>query len=317
MDREIGGYIEFEYNHGEMLHKEGIHLNCGRRAFSYLIKAKKIKKVWLPKFLCKSVMEPFLREKCDIDLYSVGHNFEPMLKKVPKDEWIVIINYYGQINNDKIRQIAITHPKLIVDNTQAYFQKPLYGIDTIYTCRKFFGVTDGAILYTDKYLLEEFQVDESFKRMNYLLGRFERNASEFYKQYSDNNSLFDREPIKIMSKITENILRGIDYDYVLQRRNENSFYLHNKLGMYNLLDIDVPEGAYMYPFFCEDGEAIRRILNSRKLYVPVLWPDTFDMCSKEDIEYKMANNILPLPVDQRYGIGEMDYIISEVLSCID
>ena len=31
----------------------------------------------------------------------------------------------------------------------------------------------------------------------------------------------------------------------------------------------------------------------------------------------MANNILPAPVDQRYGIDDMNYLIGEIQKCID
>ena len=37
-----------------------------------------------------------------------------------------------------------------------FYAKPIHGNDTFYTCRKFFGVPDGAYLYTDKLLDEEF-----------------------------------------------------------------------------------------------------------------------------------------------------------------
>lgn len=40
--KEIGGYIEFEYAHGEMLHGDAVLLNCGRRTFSYLVKSREI-----------------------------------------------------------------------------------------------------------------------------------------------------------------------------------------------------------------------------------------------------------------------------------
>ena len=38
---------------------------------------------------------------------------------------------------------------VIIDNVQAYFQRPIEGFDTLYSCRKYFGVPDGAVLYTD------------------------------------------------------------------------------------------------------------------------------------------------------------------------
>ena len=314
--KEIGGYIEFEYNHGKMLHENAILLNCGRRAFSYLIKSKGINKIWIPRFSCGSVSEPFEKEKCDIHYYPVGKDFLPLFNDVPSEDWIVLINYYGQVGNKKINDISLKYSHIIVDNTQAYFQEPVEGIDTVYTCRKFFGVTDGAILYTDKILTEEYSVDESYSRMKYLLGRFERTAQEFYESYAKNNDVFNDEPIKRMSKLTENILHGIDYENVAQRRKSNFAFLHNKFNAYNKLELVVPEGAFMYPLYIEGGGRFRKILQEKRIYIPTLWPDVLKLCSENDEEYRMACDILPLPVDQRYSLDDIKYMALEVLRCI-
>lgn len=317
MCKEIGGYIEIEYNHGNMLHENAVHLNCGRRAFSYLIRSKSISKVWVPKLTCGSVIEPFKTEGCEVNFYSVDHDFQPQLENIPTEEWIVLINYYGQISNEKIRDIAVRHPKLIIDNTQAYFQLPIEKLDTIYTCRKFLGVSDGAFLYTSSISYDvTLEVDESFERMTFLMGRFERTASEFYGMYAQNNDLFDNEPIKKMSKLTENILRGIDYEFIRSRRTENFRYLDEKLKDINRLKLTISDGAFMYPFYIKNGEKIRKQLQQKKIYIPTLWPDVFDICKDTDLEYDMAANILPIPVDQRYSIEDMKYIVSEVLQCI-
>ena len=34
-----------------------------------------------------------------------------------------------------------------------------------------------------------------------------------------------------------------------------------------------------------------------------------DRCSEDMLEYELTNNIIALPIDQRYGREEMDYII--------
>ena len=36
--KEFGGYIEFEYFHGNEYHDKAIKLNCGRNCLAYLIK---------------------------------------------------------------------------------------------------------------------------------------------------------------------------------------------------------------------------------------------------------------------------------------
>jgi dTDP-4-amino-4,6-dideoxygalactose transaminase len=150
--------------------------------------------------------------------------------------------------------------------------------------------------------------------MQFLLGRFERAANEFYSEYNANNKYFIDQPIKRMSKLTWNLLHGIDYGFVEKRRKENYMYLHEKLRSINQLQLK--PAAFMYPLMIENGAAVRKRLQSEKIYIPTLWPTVFEVADENSLEYKMAENILPLPIDQRYGIDEMEYIVQEVLKCI-
>ena len=148
--------------------------------------------------------------------------------------------------------------------------------------------------------------------MHFLLGRYERSASEFYPEYVRNNHFFANEPIKRMSRLTENLLHGIDYEQARKRRTENFTFLHEHLGQRNKLRLTIPEGAFMYPLYVENGAEIRKALQKEKIYIPTLWPAVFDLCSENDPEYDMAKNILPLPVDQRYTAGDMEYLIERI-----
>ncbi len=310
--REIGGYIELDRYTLPMLHEGAIALNCARNALAYLIKARKIKRILIPKFLCDSVREVCKRENVEYQYYSIGADFMPKDIELDDGQWLYAVNFYGQLDNEILKGLADKHGRIIIDNVQAYYQMPIAGIDTIYTCRKFFGVADGAFLYTDAMLEEELPQDESFERMRFLLGRFERTASEFYAEYAANNALFANEPIKIMSKLTKNLLHAIDYDTIKKCRKENFEFLHNALGRINRLNLTVPEGAFMYPLYIENGAQIRKQLQEKKIYIPTLWPDVFECCDKSELEYDMAKNILPLPCDQRYATEEMKYLASEV-----
>ncbi len=310
---EIGGYIEFEKYHRSMLHDDGLKLNCGRNALAYVIQAKGIKRLWMPKFLCGSCNRILVENDVQVKYYSVGIDFKPLNIARNSGEWLYLVNYYGQLNGKDIQSYG---ENVICDNAQAYFEEPIQGIDTLYTCRKYFGVADGAILYTDKPLQRELPQDESFGRMHFLLGRYERTASEFYHEYVDNNYLFANEPIKQMSRLTENLLHGIDYNVVERRRTENFSYLHEQLSCFNKLKLRVPEGAFMYPLYIENGATVRKKLQEKKIYIPTLWPDVFEVCDEKELEYDMAKNILPLPVDQRYDEGNMNYICKEVVRCI-
>ena len=60
--KEIGGYIELDRYTLPMLHENAKALNCGRNCLAYLIRARGIKKIALPYFLCDSVKR-FVRKR--------------------------------------------------------------------------------------------------------------------------------------------------------------------------------------------------------------------------------------------------------------
>ena len=314
--REIGGYMELDKHSGSIYHDGAVALNCGRACLEYLIKAKNIKKLYIPYFCCDSVVTPLKRYGIEYEFYCIDKEFRPIFdKELNEDEYLYVINYYGQLSNNEILDYKEKHKRIIADFSQSYFQKPVIGIDTLYTCRKFFGVSDGGFLYTDK-LLDGLIQDESFERIRFVLGRFERGAAEFYEEAANNNDIFDAQGLKRMSKLTENILRSLNYDEISEQRTDNFKFLNQQLGEKNKLSVKNTTVSFMYPFYAENGQELRKKLQQEKIYIPTLWPDVFENCSEESLEYDYAKNILPLPVDQRYDYNTMAYLVEKINSFI-
>lgn len=308
--REIGGYIELDSYHLPMLHEGAIALNCGRNSLAYLFKSRGVSKLKIPFFICNSILDVCDREGVKKSFYHIGLDFKPLNTELEADEWLYLVNFYGQLDNLEIQEYVDKYGRVIVDQANAYFEDPLPDVDTIYTCRKWFGVADGAFLYTNSVVTDVFPVDESYDRMRFLLGRYEKSAAEFYAEYSENNKCFRTEPIKWMSKLTANLLHGIDYEVVKIKRQENFRYLHDRLGRRNRLK---PRSAtFMYPLMIENGKEIRKHLQEQNIYIPTLWPSVFEVADPNFLEYTMAENILPLPIDQRYGIEDMEYMCSAI-----
>lgn len=308
--REIGGYFELE----EFAHKEYyqnlIAVNSCRNALVYLVRMKRINKIMLPFFLCDVVNSACEREKCEISYYHINSEFQPLLDREPAgDEWVYIVNYYGQITNEK--ELKKKYGRVIIDNAQAFFRKPFPGIDTIYSCRKFFGVPDGGYVSTD---IEDCQlkIDISNKRMNHILGRYEETAAKYYDSYLNNENLFDNMKLMGMSKITHNLLGAIDYKKIKSKRSENFMYLHELLGNKNELNIKLPEGPMTYPFYYTSAKELRNKLISNCIYVPIYWKNALWRAS--GIEKDYIENILPLPCDQRYNVDDMNRIVDIILS---
>lgn len=190
-------------------------------------------KMGLP-FQCSYQSAEILQDKA-YSYYKVGRNFLPDFETdLGSNDYIYIVNYYGQISNDILLQLKEKYKNIIFDNVQAFFQKPVQEIDTIYSCRKFFGVPDGAYLSTDCFLEEDLPEDVSSGRLKHLLGRFESgSASDYYQDFQKNDDFFKTLELRKLSKLTHNILGAIDYENVRKKREQNYNYLYEHLKNYN------------------------------------------------------------------------------------
>ena len=200
--------------------------------------------------------------------------------------------------------------QLIVDNAQAFFAEPLEGIDTFYSARKFFGVTDGAYLYTDAQLDIEFEQDQSYHRMAHLLMRADIGAEAGYGEFRKNDDSLIDNPIRLMSNLTEKVLCSIDYESAKQLRRSNYMQLDEQLRNKNGIHLTMDEDAVpmVYPYLTDDTTLRQRLIVNR-IYVATYWPNV----EKEIyFEYELRTNLLPLPIDQRCNSKQIDRIINGI-----
>ena len=310
--KEIGGYFGLEKLISHEYYPDLAAVNNARCALLYILKANHYKKVYLPYFLCDSVRLVLEREKIPFEEYRIDRTFLPLLDIHTKPEEVVyIVNYYGLLSEGQLISLKYRYGNIIVDNAQAFFARPVKGIDTLYSCRKFFGVPDGGYAYTDAELSEDIPLDVSMERMKHVLGRFEGNsASDYYDCFNNNDESFKEIELRLMSKLTHNILGAIDYQAAKRRREENFLFLSKALGERNTLKVGCPVGPYAYPFYIHDGLTVKKQLAKRKIYVATLWPNVLG--TGLDIETEFTENILPLPCDQRYSEEDMQRVVDTV-----
>lgn len=135
--KEIGGYIELDTYRHTMLYEDALLLNCGRNALAYLLEARGIKKLYLPYFLCDSVVNVCRKYGVEVVNYHIGDKWLPKNVNLDNDAWLYIVNFYGQITKEDLTRLVDEYHNVIIDNAQAYFDAPLANVDTLYTCRKF------------------------------------------------------------------------------------------------------------------------------------------------------------------------------------
>lgn len=307
----IGGYFSLELPLHEEYHKDAIRLNTGRNCLEYILQARGYKKVYIPYYTCDVVLEPFKKLGIPYEYYHVNIHLEIRDEIVLKSgDALLYTNYYGLKQRYTEKLAKQYDNNLIVDNTQAFYAKPIAGIDTFYTCRKFFGVPDGAYLYTDKLLDAELEPDQSYERMLSLIKRIDLSPEAGYQDFRDTSKTLVGQPIKRMSKLTHRMMQGIDYETIAHLRRTNFLLLHEALGKDNNLELPLEVDAVpmVYPYLVPVN-CLREKLIENKIFVARYWPNVLECTTPDDIDYLLAYQMQPLPIDQRYGEEEMRQII--------
>lgn len=318
--KEIGGYFELELPQGKgELHQSAIKLNNARNALSVILQQKEIKRVFLPYYTCDVVLEPIVLANKYFCFYSIDKDFRPIFQyeDLNSTDLFLYVNYFG-INQRNVEELINIQKKqdfhLAIDNSQAFYskiacEKKVYAFNS---ARKFFGVPDGAYLYgLDKSIDLNLEQHFSSEFVEHLLLRIEFGASYGYLKSRENDSLHSHFSPAYMSKFTERILGTIDYEYVNRTRRNNFEYLNENIGFLNELDLDLEqeEVPLIYPLLLNHGESMRSFLIERNIFVAKYWPNKNIKLQQNSYENHLTNNLVAIPIDQRYGLAEMEHIL--------
>jgi len=315
--KSIGGYLEMQFLNGNEYYPHLLKLNTGRNALEYILKVKGYTSIYIPYFTCEVILEPLKKLGIPYQFYTIDDKFDPVLDfEVGPTECLLYTNYFG-LKQETVTLLSKRFQNLIVDNSQAFFSDPLEEIDTFYSCRKFFGVPDGAYLHTTSTVRLKLERDISVNRISHLVKSIDLGIESGYQDFLDNNNMLSNNPIRRMSNFSQKILAGIDYKECKYRRNSNFMYLHDFLLKYNDYSFDASSlnGAMVYPFV-HTSTAFKEKLIEKKIYVPTYWPNVFDWTTRKMLEYYLAEHLVALPIDHRYTHADMKRIINVLKSLL-
>lgn len=315
----VGGYFELELKKGKEYYKNAIRINTGRNAFEVILRTKKYSKIYVPYYACAVILEPINKTGIEYEFYPIDENLEPIFNysKVKLNEGLLYINYFG-LKDVFISSLGEKNKNLIIDNSQSFFSPPLKSVPTFYSCRKFFGVPDGAYLYLDGYTGSDLPRDHSEGRFAHLLKRIEHGAEAGYNDFRANEKNMIGQTIMGMSKLSKAILCNVDYGFIKKRRRDNFLYLNNYLSESNKYKITLEEESVpmVYPFLTDKPQIKAKLIENR-IFVATYWPNVLEWTEKSSIEYKYASEIVHLPIDQRYSKHDMNGIVKLLKKMID
>ena len=149
--------------------------------------------------------------------------------------------------------------------------------------------------------------------MAHLLKRIDLSAEQGFADFRKVDDGLDNQPIRRMSKLTQRIMQSIDYEAAAKKRRENYQMLHEVLGKEN--KVVLPLEAYAVPMvypFLTTIKGIREKLIENKVFVARYWPNVLEWTTEKEIEYLLAYQMQPLPIDQRYDNRDLKRIIDVI-----
>ena len=310
---EIGSFIELEFQKGmEYYSGDSIaRLNCARAGVYHALRVMNIDTIHLPYYQCDTVRGFLNKKNIKIKYYYLNEEYEPISIETNENEAVLLVNYYGIMSEARMMRLKEQYKNVIIDNSQAFFAKPIENALNIYSPRKFFGVPDGCYVigkdaenYTDEY-----KIDCSTGTSGFLLERIEYGCEKSYNSRMLNEERIDKSDILKMSVLTGKILDGVNYEEVKQKRIENFSTARKLFDEINLIDIgklyDETAVPMVYPLLIKSEDLLEK-LQKNKIFQGHWWSYLLEEIPENTFEYFVSKYIIPITIDQRYGENELN-----------
>lgn len=315
--KALGGYIELELPfYGNNISDQAFKYSSARGALVSLVDQLEKKEIWLPHYICSSVIEAFSGRNISLKFYTLKDDFTVKENITFNEESLFLyVNYFG-LCSKKVKDIILEYgsDRVVIDNSQALFSEIPETLATIYSPRKFFGLPDGGLLYSrsPKVKRPEDRDATSEGRMSHLISRLVNRPESTFEQFKNADREIGDLPIQGMSRLTERLLNSVNYESARVSRARNARYLHMHLGEYNQLNLKFDDNTapLCYPFLPSVKTASRSELISQRVFVPSYWPEVLSRVEEGSFEWDLVTNGLFLPCDQRYNEDDMDRLIS-------
>ena len=314
MNKEYGGYLPLELRKGNEFF-EGLPLkrfNCGKAAINFVLTNKRFKKLYIPYYLCPNVLKELESHGAEVVYYNINNDLMPERILDEESSCIYLVDYFGVMDN-KVKDLAnsMKHASIILDFCHSFYCEPIIkkNVYNVYSAKKFFGVPDGAYLITKGLNGKEETYSFSSDYSDYLIQSLEHGTNYCYALKKEADKIIGGN-YGTMSILAKRILESIEYESVKKIRKQNFKIYDSCFGKINIIKAEVESVPYMYPL--NVGKSKKKELVGEKIYVPTLWSGTLDDSFKGTLEYKLSDETLFLPVDQRYNDEDIIYICKTV-----
>lgn len=292
----------------------------------------------LPAYCCHTMIDPFIENGFEVFFYDIHkENLTPDLNNlelfVEKDISILLhIGYFGFDTSSNINPLLtkfkIKGTYIIEDATHTLFSNIKRNINNdffVASIRKWMGIPSGGFCSSKVRINTEINKDDEFSRIRkeallkkaeYIEIGKENLKPQFLELFKSAETVLDKKPKPYqIDDISLSILNQTDVKNLIAKRKENYSYLSHFVSKNKCLQLvfkELPQNVcplFLPVFVRGRRDEFQRILIENKIYSPVHWPRT------NQVDYplftgsnKILENIISIPIDQRYSLAEMDRI---------
>lgn len=314
--------------------------NTGRAAIESFLKCeKKFNRVWLPAFICTSVIDAVKRAGKEICYYPITKTLQPDLEylrenKVKEGDVLYVMQYFGICLTDEFLRYIDKKSKegvlIFEDITMALLSKKnksfAFGDVIIASIRKWIGVPDGAFLASKERIIRHKKQQSAYDyTMNYFVAQIMKSVylidskafdKERFLSFSNIGieSLFTDFTIRDMSEVSRRLIPENWEGYIKKRRKnyELLYELLKQIPQVKLLDKCHEEMLPMGMFIItRERDTLLNFLISRGIYCNVHWRQNEATELFEDTSF-LSRNCITIPCDHRYDETHMIYIFETI-----
>lgn len=325
----IGGEFEIDLTQkGDFVEQtDTYYYASGRAALYQILFSLKVHRVWLPDYLCVSIVDAVKRAGCQVVFYELNENLDPKFETLSPDEYdaVLLIDYFGlkDLNpiEDKISAL-FPYTVLIEDDVQAFYdfigKANPYVHFRFTSIRKTFAVPDGGLVYSHHRLPKTDKVN-SFTpyKLQAADMKFHRveggDDSQYLLLYEKGEEMIDQNYDSQMSPESKSLFSCCDIESARKARRSNADLLLNglkDLGIETIIPVPEDKIPLFIPVWIENRNEVRRKMFSNEVFCPIHWP-LEGMTIKKGAE--MAEHELSLIIDQRYDRRDIDTILNNII----
>ena len=328
--------------------REITYLRNGREALLYAscnCKPGKEAIILCPAYSCWSMTAPFEFSGWTIGYYrlnedlTVDEDYLKMLLRGCKADAILTMNFYGSAaTNAAIAIVKEFNEKITVIEDFSHYT---FCLDRIFneqvdyyvsSIRKSIGVCDGAIILSKKptnkaYIggpapsFGQLRLGAQQQKGRYAFTKSLDVKDEFLSELRQGEEMIDiLDGVHPISEVSLKQIESINGEEIAFARRENMKHLwgllNGRVKMIPGLERSFNGAPFSLPILVENRDAIQKWLAQKGVYAPVLWPANEQARKVCKVTAYVADQMLSIPIDQRYNYDDIEEIAKIVLETI-